>query len=223
MAYFTADETVRIGSSTEQLAIVVGQSWRETRGLYHKINYMPGVRLREPPQRRILGSKIAPRILMPADLVYKLGVEVNEVPRPYVELLSWINKQDFAISYGLDEYDGETRKKFDYEIRAKLILLLKSGKWIDEEEDDPVLENLHAQIKKIDRGRRSDLNYSSKQSLASSEKSARFSKDAFKERELERRLAKKEHADVPSKSSSEPEPVGDYWKWKAKKHQGPET
>lgn len=85
-----------------------------------------------------------------------------EVPDEYLNLLTWmIRRQLYCDRVGMTP---EIAHWFDLEIRGNLIKLLRSGSWVDRPES-PSLENLNSRLEKIDLGRRSDLNFSSEQSL----------------------------------------------------------
>jgi hypothetical protein len=116
-----------------------------------------------PRSRDSWKSKSLPILWVDADREDILQeLESVEVPEEYLAVLTMMIRCEL---YGRNVGQTEgTEKFFRREIRGKLIQLLRLGAWIDEPESS-TLRNLNARLEKIDLGRRSDLNFSSKQSL----------------------------------------------------------
>lgn len=94
------------------------------------------------------------------DILTELGsCEVSE--EHIIVLTMMIREELYRTRVG---HTPETEKFFELEVRGKMIQLLKSGSWVDHPESLS-LQNLNSRLEKIDLGRRSDLNFSSRQSL----------------------------------------------------------
>ena len=112
------------------------------------------------------------------------------IPDKYVPVLNMMLKKQYS-AYSGKGLTPEMEKHYNAEIRGKVIDLLRSGEWVDEPEH-PDLEFLNQQLEKIDLGRRSDLKFSSTQSLESATISEKFATPVLlrQENALEKSLAK---------------------------------
>jgi hypothetical protein len=106
-------------------------------------------------------SRSLPQLFVDADREDILQ-ELNscEVSPEHVKVMTFQLREDWFRTRCQQYLTPEVEKFFRTEIRGKLILLLRAGKWIDEPENLG-LQNWNKRVENYDLGRRSDLNFSS--------------------------------------------------------------
>lgn len=134
-----------------------------------------------PRTTKALKSKSGIRMFLDAsreDILEEL--DCAEVSENHVKLLTcMLRKQYFERYFTLT--DDET-KWLDTQIRGTLHQLLRAGDWIDEPENLG-LKKLNNRLEKFDLGRRSDLKFSSVQSLGKQKYDPDFSEKRIKDLE----------------------------------------
>ena len=162
MAYFHSKWTrSRGGLKGRLMRRVAGETLEEMQSLHRA--YPDHTTINWPPRgQKALKSRSLPMLWVDADRTDILeGVESSEVPDSYILVLTWLLRREFWLKYGAGEIDGDSFLTVN--IRGALIQLLRAGDWIDQP-SSLGLENLQYKLEKIDLGRRSDLNFSSRQS-----------------------------------------------------------
>lgn len=163
MAYFHKKWAETTGGRAKHLRIkILGETLEELLSLRRA--FPEAVTIVVPPRGHdSYRSKSLPHAKIPADRTDILeAVDSCPVDENYLKLISFILREDiYRHRVG---HTPETEKWFQNEIRGKLILLLRMGSWVDEPENLG-LKNLQQRLEKIDLGRRSDLKFSSRQSL----------------------------------------------------------
>jgi len=126
-------------------------------------------------------TKTPIRILIRETQASFLGaLEIPALPEKYLPLLNMMLRREYTILKGQfkpeDPRDKEIDTYFNREIRGKKIDLLRSGQWVDEPTDPAIMELNQYIRENLDRGRRSDLNYSSSQSEKSDEVTEKYAR-----------------------------------------------
>lgn len=88
--------------------------------------------------------------------------ESEEVSDDHIHVLTWMLRKKMYFDHFRWSKDVETF--FTRGIRGAVVELLSRGSWVDDPET-PGLTNFNKQVEKIDLGRRSDLNFNSRQNL----------------------------------------------------------
>jgi len=153
---------------------VVSDSWQEMKDL--AMLYPDITTLNVPPMGvESYKSKSLPILRIDAegnDILDEIGSD--EVSEHHILVLTWyLRREIYTNRYMMIP---EVEKFFQQGIRGTTIDLLKWGEWIDQPETLG-LQKLNAKIENCDLGRRSDLNFSSKQSKEAVDK---YDRDRFR-------------------------------------------